>query len=138
MEAKTRKIVTILALLGVSVSIHLTLIKTSGNTFSCTLGQCGTVQDSKYAEIFGMPIVILGLIYYVTLLTLIRAKLNKPTQAWALWGLAFSSYLTIIELFVLKAICGWCVISFVIIILINLLVFRERQSDLSSSRPRRI
>ncbi len=138
METKTRKIVTILALLGVGVSIHLTLIKTSDNTFFCTLGQCGTVQNSKYSEIFGMPVAVLGLIYYITLLTLNWAKLSKLTQAWALWGLAFSSYLTIIELFVLKAICGWCVISFVIIILINLLVFREEQSDLSSSRPRRI
>lgn len=138
MGSKTKKLITILAILGIGVSAYLTYIKISINAFSCNFGQCGVVQDSKHSELFGIPVAMFGLAFYAALLTLTWSKFKKVAQAWALWGLIFSSYLTILELFVLKAICGWCVISFVIIILINLLIFEKDTNDLSSGRPRRI
>ncbi len=60
--------------------------------------------------------------FYALLFVLTAANLKKWVQAWTLWGLIFSMYLTVLELFVIKALCGWCVISFVIVILVNLLI----------------
>jgi len=137
MGKRLKTIIIILSLAGIGVSLHLTYLKITHNSHSCGLGDCGIVQTSKYSEMFGIPVAALGVMYYITLLTLLFGKLYKHAKLWALWGLAFSSYLTILELFVLKAICGWCVISFVIIIIINLLIFKEHD-DLSSSRPRRV
>lgn len=138
MEKRLKKIITLLALLGVGISAYLAYLKITNNTLSCGLGQCTVVQTSKYSEIFGIPVAILGLEYYLALLVLSWSKFKKATQIWALLGLAFSSYLTVLELFILKAICGWCVLSFVIIIIINLLIFKEEKDALPSSRPRRI
>lgn len=128
METKN-KIILLLAILGVGVSVYLTNIKTSNNIYSCGFGQCNVVQASKYSELFGIPVAVFGLVFYVLLITFLMARIKKLLLAWALFGLLFSSYLTVIELFVLKAICGWCVISFVIIILINLLISSEPSKD---------
>ncbi|MBT6401232.1 vitamin K epoxide reductase family protein [candidate division WWE3 bacterium] len=134
MEKKKRIIILILIVAGILVSGYLTSIKLGKEPFSCNLGQCDVVQSSKYSELFGIPLALFGVGYYIALGSLFTAKQKKLTQLWGLWGLIFSSYLTIIELFVLKAICGWCVISFVIIILINLSLTGETaQNDLPSS-----
>jgi uncharacterized membrane protein len=137
MGKRLKQTITLLTLAGIGVSAYLTYLKITNNTIACNLGECGAVQNSKYSEMFGIPVALLGLLYYLSLLVLLWSKFKKGVQLWALWGLIYSSYLTILELFVLKVICGWCVISFVIIIIINLLVFKE-DDDLSSSRSRRI
>lgn len=117
-----KKILIFLAILGIGISAYLTYVKLQPEGIACNLGQCDIVQASKYSELFGIPIAIYGLGYYILFITLISANLKKYANYWALWGLLFSSYLTLLELFVLKAICGWCVLSFIVIILINLLI----------------
>lgn len=130
---KRKVILLILVALGIAVSGYLTYIKLSNNELACGLGQCGAVQSSEYSEMFGVPVALFGVGFYVLLGILILTRLDKWVQLWGVWGLIFSSYLTIIELYVIKAICIWCVISFVIIILINLLLPKTAQNDLSSS-----
>lgn len=123
---KTTKFIKILlAVAGVAVSLYLTYIKLSADPFICGLGDCGKVATSEYANIFGIPVALFGVGFYFILLFLIFNNLRKLEMYWLLWGILFSSYLTYLELFVIKAICGWCVISFVIIILIGVLHFIE-------------
>lgn len=98
----------------------------------CNLGaalNCDIVNKSIYAEIFGIPVAILGLITYLILLFFsIRGffrnqkKLIPYLTLFTLGGVVFSLYLTYIEAFVLKTYCVFCVTQ-QIIILIQLGVF---------------
>ena len=130
---KNRKFRLLLVLAGLAISIYLTYLKTNSNPFWCDFGQCGVVQTSSYSVLFGIPVASWGAAYYVALGALILKNAKKPLGWILMWGIAFSTYLTYIEIFVLKAICGWCVLSFAIILLISFLNY-----DLPRSRSRRI
>jgi uncharacterized membrane protein len=77
------------------------------------------VQTSEYSVIAGVPVALMGLAYFVAVALLAIARLLKLPWAldWgtpavftmAIGGTAFVGYLTAVELFVLEAICPWCV-----------------------------
>jgi len=79
------------------------------------------VQTSRYADLFGVPVAFVGVVGYAALLVVGLAGLQPAFAAdrrvtvllvaLATAGLAFTLYLTSIELFVLHAICRWCVVS---------------------------
>lgn len=130
------------SLAGLGVSLYLTYTYTQGATIACPDGGCSAVQSSPYAWIAGIPIPTLGALLYLVLIGVIILAL-RPTQRLAelllaifglsLAGVLFSGYLTYLELFVIHAICTWCVISAVIMVLIfglALLAYRQhRQLD---------
>lgn len=133
MENKRKKLSLILVIAGLAVSGYLTHAKLNADPFACVFGQCSIVQDSSYATLFGVPVAGWGFLYYLGV-GVFLVKTNKKILDYLLaWGVAFSLYLTYIEIFVLRAICGWCVLSFVIIILLSLLHY-----DLFGSRSRRV
>lgn len=82
---------------------------------------CDVVNNSPYAQVFGVPVALLGLFYYAAVLfcTLIDRKL--PVFLLSAAGLAFSFYLTYVEVFILHAICFWCVVSALLTIAIFIL-----------------
>lgn len=111
-----------LAALGVAVCSYLVWVRYSGSPLYCAgSGGCADVQASRYAVVAGVPIVLLGLALYTTLLGLalwrVRAGVETPVPvSLALLGLAlagtlYSTYLTYLELFVIGAICLWCIAS---------------------------
>lgn len=115
-----------LAALGVAVSAYLTYVHYRGALALCAgAGGCETVQASRYATMFGVPIALLGLGLYLGILALaLWRALAGPAAPGAvllgLFGLAlagtlFSAYLTYLELFVIHAICPWCVSSAAIV-----------------------
>ena len=89
---------------------------------------CERVQTSRYAMFLGIPVAVIGLGGYVVLLAVALAGLQErfaanagPTKVLVLLsggGVAFSAYLTYLELFTIHAICRWCVGSAVVIALI--------------------
>lgn len=103
------------ALAGLGVAIYLTVVKYSGGVPTCSIIHgCQRVQDSAYAEISGMPIPILGIIGYTLILASLLVLGDRGrmlTALLALVGFGFSAYLTYLELFVIDALCQWCVIS---------------------------
>ena len=112
-----------LATLGVAVSIYLTIVHYDEGLLVCGLSDCHTVQASSYAELAGIPVALLGLGMYVTVLALAAARLLRPSSlvlgtmasfSLTLAGVLFAGYLTYIELYVLEAICQWCVVSAVL------------------------
>lgn len=109
----------LIALAGVAVAGYLTWAHYSGTPVICTTGGgCETVQKSSYATIAGIPVAVLGLIAYSIVLALITwdaptARLGAATLAFI--GLLFSGYLLIVQVFVIDAICTWCVINDVVI-----------------------
>lgn len=120
----------IFSALGVLVSGYLSVKRLTGGNLACSRwAQCDVVNNSVYAKIYGVPVAFIGLAGYLVLLALALAalKASGPTQrklltasfVLALGGFAFSVYLTYIELFVLEAICNWCVASATLITLLT-------------------
>ncbi len=98
-------------LVGAGIAAYLTYVHYAHIAPVCTTGGCEKVQRSKYAELAGLPVAVLGLAAYVALIgtTLLRGV----TAAFAgvliaLVGVAFSAYLLWAQLGPIGAICQWC------------------------------
>ncbi len=107
----------ILVVAGIGVAGYLTYIHYEGIEPVCSTGGCERVQASSYSEIGGIPVALLGLIGYIGigLSLFVRGDIGRAlTFLLALIGFGFSVYLTYLELFVIDAICQWCVGSAVL------------------------
>jgi len=115
----------LLTLVGLLVATYLWLYKIGVvGQLQCGTGSCELVQASRYAELFGLPVALYGVGGYATLFVVgllglqprfaADRRTTRLLAAIATVGFAFSLYLTAIELFVLHAICRWCVASAVI------------------------
>ena len=122
-------IVALLALLGVLVALYLTLYKFGIiGVLSCSVGSCESVNTSRWAVFLGQPVAAWGLAAYLLILALALAGLQGvaprqtalATTAISTWGVLFSGWLTYLELFVIRAICMWCVISATLMLLLFL------------------
>lgn len=122
-------IVAALALVGIFISIYLTLYKLGViGELSCTLGSCETVNTSRWSVFLGLPVAAWGVLFYldvfgVALLGTLPRWDNEPVISIALVaeaaiGVLFSAWLTYLELAVIHAICIWCVASAFIVTVI--------------------
>jgi uncharacterized membrane protein len=126
-----RMATAVLSLLGLFVAAYLWLYKAGYiGTLACGAGGCETVQLSPYSVFLGVDVALYGIAGYLTLFALSLLGLH-PTIVGRAWpdralvvlsgiGVAFTLYLTWLELFVIHAVCRWCVASAVIITLIFL------------------
>jgi uncharacterized membrane protein len=110
-----------LALAGFLISAYLTWTYLNGAVPVCVGGSggCETVQTSRYSEILGIPVAALGLFAYAAMLVCAILRGEKAAVSGvfvALVGVLFSAYLSYLELFVLRAICQWCVASAVLVV----------------------
>ncbi len=109
--------IVVLALVGSAISAYLLVVKLSGGTAVCPIGGgCETVQDSVYATILGVPVAALGLGYSLAVATagLLWWRTGDRRALVAVYilgivGTLFEAYLVYLELFVIHAICAWCV-----------------------------
>jgi uncharacterized membrane protein len=119
------RIELILIAAGIFIASYLTYVKLFGIKPYCAgVGDCEAVQTSPYAELFGVPVAIWGLLGYLALLALFLVKrYDWRNLGWVarqafflvtLVGLLYSAYLTYLELFVINAICPWCVASAIV------------------------
>jgi uncharacterized membrane protein len=132
---KYRMAAALLALVGVLLAAYLYLYKVGAiGTMLCGAGSCELVQTSRWSRFLGIEVSLIGLVGYIGILGVSLAGL-QPAQQERRWpdtwlvllsggGVLFSDYLTYIELFVLDAICRWCVVSAVIIALLFLVSLR--------------
>jgi uncharacterized membrane protein len=120
-----RQAIVLLALVGLLVATYLWLYKIGVlGELQCGTGSCEYVQTSRYAELFGLPVAFYGVVGYAALFGVgiaglqprfaTNRRVGTVLAVLATVGFAFSLYLTAIELFVLHAICRWCVVSAVI------------------------
>ena len=119
---RARQAIALLALAGAFVALYLTLYKIGAlGQLSCSVGECETVNLSRWATFLHLPLAAWGLLTYVALFALAVTGLqeryedsraiSRATAALAGWSVLFSAYLTYLELFVIHAICIWCVTS---------------------------
>ena len=104
----------VICAIGLGIAGYLTYVHYEKLKVVClSSGGCETVQSSVYAKLGGIPVPVLGLLGYLSILAsfvLLRGDLARLTGfAFALIGFLFSGYLTYRELFTIKAICQWCV-----------------------------
>jgi uncharacterized membrane protein len=120
-------LVALLALVGVLVALYLTLYKIGViGVLTCNIGSSETVNTSRWATFLGLPVAAWGLGTYIVILVLALAGMQgvAPLRtAWLTalltgWGVLFSAWLTYLELFVIHAICMWCVISATLMLLL--------------------
>jgi uncharacterized membrane protein len=133
-----RMLVALVALAGVFVALYLTLYKLGYiGTLACAVGSCETVQTSKWATLFGVPVGAWGVAYYVAVLALAllglggrfadSVRLSDLLVGITGFGLLFSLWLTYLELFVIHAICQWCVVSAVLAAILFVLAWLDRR-----------
>jgi uncharacterized membrane protein/thiol-disulfide isomerase/thioredoxin len=126
-------LIPVLIVIGIGVAAYLSYVETQAVEAVCgPVGDCNTVQQSRYATLFGfLPVGVLGLLGYLGMLAawLTRKylpKFSKPADlaffGMALFAVLFSLYLTYLEPFVIRAVCIWCLTSAVIVTLLLLLV----------------
>jgi uncharacterized membrane protein len=119
----------VLSLAGLFISAYLYLYKLGRiGGLACGTGECETVQLSPWSRVAGVDVALIGVLGYAGLLALSLGAL-QPGLAGRRWpakllaglagiGVLFTAYLTYLELFVIHAICRWCVASGVIIVAI--------------------
>jgi uncharacterized membrane protein len=117
----------VLSLVGVFVSAYLYLYKIGRiGTLACGSGGCETVQTSVWSRFAGVEVALIGVLGYALLFSVSLVGL-QPALARQRWparvlaalaggGVLFTIYLTYLELFVIHAICRWCVGSAAIIV----------------------
>ena len=110
-----------LALLGLAVSIYMTMFKLTDNESMCIgNGGCSKVNSSVYAEVYGIPVAVFGIGGYAVIAALLfmedRNQFLEQNGTMVVFGLAligflFTLYLIYVELALIHALCPFCVTS---------------------------
>jgi len=119
---KLRLILLAGSVIGFVDALYLTWMKITNNPRMCIqgLGDCFTVNTSKYSEIAGIPVAILGAAAYLALFLILfnedRTNFLKTNSVLFIFGITltgtlFSAYLTYVEIYVIRQICPFCVLS---------------------------
>ena len=127
-----------LAAIGLIDSAYLAWLKLADATAACAgIGDCESVNNSRFASVGGVPIALLGALSYGAILALLFAERARPEWRLAgrvvmfgltLAGTLYSAYLSYVEVAVLRAVCPFCVVSAVVmalLLVISVLRLRE-------------
>jgi uncharacterized membrane protein len=128
----SRILIPVLSVLGLGVAFYLTYVETKNVSAVCgPVGDCNAVQSSPFAKLFGfLPVGLLGLLGYVGIIVAWFVARSESAYGriaallmfgMALFGVLFTIYLTYLELFVIHAVCIWCLSSAVLMALILML-----------------
>jgi uncharacterized membrane protein len=108
---RLRTAIVAACVVGAGIAAYLTYVHYAHTAPVCTTGGCETVQKSKYAELAGVPVALLGLVAYIVLFALAFVRGLRGALAGvfvSLVGVAFSGYLLWAQLGPIGAICQWC------------------------------
>jgi uncharacterized membrane protein len=115
------RISVILVVVGLFVSIYMTIYKITSNNAMCLgSGDCSTVNASRYAEVYGIPVATIGIAgYFAILLAHWYERRDKFFEKYspmlifglALTGFLFTVYLIYVEFALLHALCPFCLTS---------------------------
>jgi uncharacterized membrane protein len=121
MEKRLSQLAIILTIIGLLVSIYMTIYKITSNDNMCIgSGDCKTVNASRYAEVYGIPVAVLGVAGYAAILTVLLLQ-RKPGFfqqngsllffGLSLTGFLFTLYLIFVEVALIRAYCPFCITS---------------------------
>jgi uncharacterized membrane protein len=127
-----------LSLAGLFISGYLYLYKIGRiGSLACGTGGCETVQVSSWSRFAGLEVSLIGVLGYACLLAMSLASLQPGARRWPIRaiavaagiGVVFTLYLTYLELFIIHAICRWCIASggIIVAIFVAALLDQRRQ-----------
>ena len=137
------QISVVVALIGFLDALYLYYMEFSGN-FNCLLNagvfQCATVNQSVYAKILGIPVSLLGCLFYLVFIALLFLAIFTENKYWlsfflpaaSIVGVLFSIYLTVIEIFVIHFFCEFCVLSAICSLALLVLIIIAKKKNFSS------
>jgi uncharacterized membrane protein len=140
---RARMGLALLSLAGLFIAIYLYLYKIGKiGALACGTGGCETVQLSPQSRFLGVEVSLIGALGYAAMFGLALLGL-QPRFAGRSWpsnllfllstgALLFTAYLTAMELFVIHAICRWCVTSAAIVLVIFGLSLYDRRARTAS------
>jgi uncharacterized membrane protein len=128
-----------LSVLGAAVAGYLTMAHLLHTQVACATGGCETVQNSRYAEVAGIPVAAAGLACYFLIAgsTIGRSDLVRAVGfAATASGVAVSIVLLYVQAGVLHAYCQWCLTSdAILVLLVPLTVIRALRGAPPDARP---
>ena len=109
----------LLSVYGLGASIYLTITHFEPKALACVSSatfNCEKVTQSPQSEIFGIPVAMLGLAFFVPMLLLCLPaawrsadrRVHLARLALSATGIGMILYLIVAELFIIKSICLWC------------------------------
>jgi uncharacterized membrane protein len=121
MEKRLSQLALILTIVGLLVSIYMTIFKITNNAKMCIGSHgCSVVNSSRYAEVNGIPVAVLGVVGYAAILAVLLLE-RKPGFfqqngsllffGLSLTGFLFTLYLIFVEVALIKAYCPFCITS---------------------------
>jgi uncharacterized membrane protein len=115
-EGTLRGVATFASTLGVAVATYIAIADSGGGSPVCVGGShgCETVADSSYSHLLGVNVAIFGVVGYLLLFAAAMLRGDGARMGGfivALIGFGYSVFLTYLELFVIEAVCQWCVFS---------------------------
>ncbi len=141
--------ILVLAFCGLADSAYLAQHEISGTPLQCDLTHlsgCNIVAQSPYSHIFGVPVAEYGLLFYGVVFALSALELaifdrllRRVLQVFAAAGLLVSVAFTLLQVFVIQALCEYCLGSAIIAFLIFIFATRiepVRRRGLPESRER--
>ena len=135
-----RMVVSVVSLVGVFLATYLTLYKLGYvETLACGTGSCEVVQSSKWSTLFGQPVALWGLGFYLSMFVLSLAgsfgtlaesrRVGLGLAFMSGWGVLFSGWLTFTEIAWLHAICRYCAVSAGLVVVLFVLSVLDLRSD---------
>lgn len=138
-----RMTIAAISLAGVFLALYLTLYKLGiiGH-LACGLGSCERVNTSRWAVFLGLPVAAWGVGFYAAtfLVALVGtsprwADRREPAIALTIMtitGVLFTTWLSYLEVYVIGAICRWCVGSAIIVVVLFALSLADLHGYLRS------
>lgn len=121
MTNRLKQIIIALSVLGLLVSIYMTIYKITSNDNMCVGSKdCSVVNASRYSEVNGIPVGLIGVVGYVAILGLLwledKNEFFKENGSMILFGVTligffFTLWLVYVEVALLKAYCPFCITS---------------------------
>jgi len=121
MDKRLSQLTIALTVIGLLVSIYMAIFKITSNENMCIGSKdCSVVNASRYSEVNGIPVAVIGVGGYAALLAVLWLE-RKPgffqqngTMIFfglALTGFLFNVYLIFVEVALIKAYCPFCITS---------------------------
>lgn len=119
MQRVLAKSFVLLSFIGILDAGYITMEAFTGGTVVCPLvGGCNEVLQSPYAQIFGYPVALYGLIFYFSIFILSFLYLDRGNKYvftvltfLPALGFLFTLWFLYLQAFVIKAYCFYCLIS---------------------------
>jgi uncharacterized membrane protein len=116
MEGTLRAVAIFAATVGIAVAVYIVIADSGDGAPACIGGTegCRTVTESSHSHLLGVNIAIFGVLGYLLLLGAALVRGDGARMAGfllALVGFGYSVFLTYLELFVIDAVCHWCMFS---------------------------